>query len=97
MGAEATWPQARPSWCPHRTCGFRVRSQDAICIGKLPSPREHDGILNTHRLCQRGAPDDGTWLHIVELNRGDAWDLRRCMDAAFGFRPPSSTQDPTNG
>lgn len=82
---EAAWQQERPSWCPHSDCGFLVRSQDAICIGKLPTAQMHDGIENTHRLCQRGAPDDGEWLHKVEWNKGDAWNLWRCLNAAFGF------------
>lgn len=85
MQTVTVWKQERPSWCPHQDCQFRVRSQDAICIGELPTPREHDGVQNTHRLCQQGAPDDGSWLHTVEWCRGDAWNLRRVIDAAFGF------------
>ena len=80
-----TWLQERPSWCPHPDCIFRARSQDAICIGALPAPSDHAGTANTHRLCQRGDPDDGAWLHTVEWNKGDAWNLRRVIDAAFGF------------
>jgi len=45
----------------------------------------HDGVNNTHRLCMHGAPDDGLWLHTVEWNRGDAWNFRRIVDAAFKF------------
>lgn len=81
-----TWRQERPIWCPNKACQFRARSQDAICVGELPTPQDHDGIPNTHNLCQRGAPDDGGWLHTVQWNRGDAWNMRRVIDAAFGFR-----------
>lgn len=79
--------QQRPIWCPYKDCGFIVRSQDAICIGKLPIPKDHGNFkaCNTHRLCQRGAEDDGAWLHKVEWNRGDAWNFWRCLNSAFGF------------
>lgn len=79
------WKQERPAWCPHIDCRFRARSQDSICIGELPEAQDHGTHkgVNTHRLCQRGAPDDGEWLHTVEWNKGDAWNLRRCIDAAF--------------
>jgi hypothetical protein len=79
------WKQERPTWCPHVDCSFRARSQDSLCIGELPEPQahgDHEGV-NTHRFCQRGAPDDGEWLHTIEWNRGDAWHLRRCIDAVF--------------
>ena len=79
------WNQQRPEWCPHPDCRFAIRSQDSLCIGELPNPMDHEGIENTHRLCQRGAEDDGQWLHTVEWNRGDAWNLRRVIDAAFNF------------
>lgn len=80
------WSQQRPAWCPHPNgCQFIVRSQDALCIGEMPEPQDHAGTPNTHRLCQRGTPDDGEWLHTVEWNRCDAWNLWRCLNAAFGF------------
>jgi hypothetical protein len=78
-----SWAQERPAWCPHTDCAFRVRSQDSICIGQLPRSTDHDGVENTHRLCQRGAPDDGSWLHSVLWNKGDAWNMRRVINAAF--------------
>ncbi len=80
------WPQEKPTWCPHPDCKFSIRSQDSICIGELPAPRPHDGVDNTHRLCMRGAPDDGEWLHTVELNVGDAWNFARILKVAFGIK-----------
>ncbi len=80
------WKQERPLWCPYETCQFLARSQDSICIGALPLHLVHDGVENTHRLCMHGAPDDGLWLHTVEWNRGDAWNFRRIVDAAFKFK-----------
>lgn len=82
-----TWKQERPTWCPHADCQFLARTQDAVCIGKLAQPSDHAGTPNTHRLCQRGAEDDGSWLHTVAWNRGDAWNMRRVIDAAFKFGP----------
>ena len=79
------WKQEKPEWCPHQDCGFCARGQDSICIGKLPKSLDHDGVANTHRLCMRGAADDGLWLHEVEWNRGDAWNFRRIIDIAFAF------------
>lgn len=81
------WRQERPSWCPHVECRFAVRSQDSICIGELPTPAPHDGDVNTHRMCQRGAQDDGLWLHQLELNRSDAWHFSRCLRVAFHLTP----------
>ena len=87
------WKQERPQWCPYDTCRFAVRSQDSLCIGELPHVVIHDGVENTHRLCQRGAADDGQWLHTVEWNRGDAWNFRRIVDVAFGFNKQKGEQD----
>jgi hypothetical protein len=77
------WKQERPSWCPHPDCRFLRRSQDVICSGHMSSPRLHEGVENTHRLCQRA--DDGAWLHTVELNKGDAYNLYRILKGVFGF------------
>jgi len=73
------WKQERPMWCPNTECLFRMRSQDSLCVGELPVPLQHDGIDNTHRLCQRGAADDGLWLHVVELNQ----EFRKCPNRRF--------------
>lgn len=81
----AEWQQQRPPWCPHPDCAYKISSQAVLCIGELPRPEPHDGDHNTHRLCQRGAPDDGEWLHSFQLNRGDAWAYRRLLDSVFGF------------
>ena len=74
------WRQERPSWCPYGTCGFLMRVQDSICCGRLPENLEHDGDLNTHRICFRGASDDGEWNFSLEVNRGDAFHLKRVCD-----------------
>ncbi len=81
----AEWKQERPMWCPHTECVFGIRSQDSLCVGRLPIPADHDGVENTHRFCQRGAPDDGAWLHSLEFNRGDAWNIIRVLRATFDF------------
>jgi len=60
---------------------------DSLCIGELRTPLPHDGVDNTHRLCQRGAEDDGLWLRQLEWNRGDAWNFGRVINAAFVFEP----------
>lgn len=73
----------RPSWCPHQSCGFVCKSQDLICVGMLPMPEPHDGVDNTHRLCLRGAKDDGEWTFDLQINRGDAWNLTRMLRAIF--------------
>ena len=77
------WTQQRPDWCPYPDCLFKIRSQDSLCIGELPTPLDHAGVDNTHRLCMHGAPDDGEWMHIIELNRGDAWNMVRTLCSAF--------------
>ena len=79
------WKQERPNWCPHQDCIFKIRTQDAMCVGELQAPKDHGGVANTHRWCQRGAPDDGEWLHSVAFNRGDAWTVIRVFEAVFKF------------
>ena len=74
------WKQERPPWCPHQTCLFRRRAQDAICCGELPEPAEHEGDLNTHRIClsQAGRTDD------YEVNKVDLEWARWIFDAIDG-------------
>ena len=77
------WPQERPVWCPYQDCQFCIRSMDSMCIGELPEPQDHGGALNTHRICFRGAEDDGEWLHPMQINGSDVWHMRRLLDHVF--------------
>lgn len=70
----------RPSWCPHPTCNYLLQTQDAACVGKLPDPIEHDGDKNTHRLCLRGAKDDGEWTFDLQINSSDCYHLTRLLN-----------------
>lgn len=74
----------RPNWCPHPNCKFVIKTQEAACIGILPEPEDHDGIQNTHRLCMRNQADADAGQPIEwKINRGDAWNLKRILEAAF--------------
>jgi hypothetical protein len=79
------WKQERPAWCPHSTCAFRRRAQDAVCGGELPEPILHDGTPNTHRLCLNGADRDGGVLDL-QVNRADLGYFRWIFDALDGER-----------
>jgi hypothetical protein len=80
------WKQERPAWCPHSTCIYRVSGQAKLCFGELPAPEPHDVGENTHRMCIRGAEDDGEWTFDLQINRGDAWAFWRLLGKLFGFR-----------
>lgn len=75
----------RPEWCPTITCQYNISSQNAICFGELPEPEDHAGIDNTHRMCMRGSPDDGAWIHSVQLNKSDGWNIYRLLKSVFSF------------
>lgn len=77
---------ARPGWCPHADCDPRQGSQGTLCLGELPAPDPHDGDVNTHRLCLRGAADDGGWVFDLKINRGDGWHIWRLLGALFDFK-----------
>lgn len=74
------WKQERPDWCGHCDCDFVFRVHDAGCAGRLAEPVEHDGDVNTHRLCLR---DQVECCMIAELcwNRTDAWHFGRLCHA----------------
>lgn len=74
---------ARPIWCPDLTCKFRLQSQDQLCVGELSSPEDHAGVDNTHRICIRGAEDDGSWVFPLKINKGDAWNITRLLKHLF--------------
>lgn len=80
-----TWTQERPTWCPHTDCLFRRRAMDSICGGELPTPTEHDGGLNTHRVCLNGAADDGR-VFDLQVNASDLGWLRWIFDALDGLK-----------
>jgi hypothetical protein len=82
----------RPSWCPHSTCCPVGGASEQKCVGALPAPEPHDGDFNTHRLCLRGARDDGEWTFDLQINRADAWHLWRTLGHVFGLGATSEPQ-----
>jgi hypothetical protein len=74
----------RPEWCPHQNCQYRLQTQDAACVGELPVPDPHGPDFNTHRLCLRGAEDDGQWAFSMTINGSDAWNLGRLLQVVRG-------------
>lgn len=82
------WKQERPGWCPHPACRFKARSQDAICVGSLPSPEPHEDDENDSRLCMRNQADGGE-VDDFQINRSDAFHLRRMLNVLY---PPGEEQ-----
>lgn len=82
--------QQKPEWCPFTDCIFVVNTQDAACIGKLPTPEPHLDDFNTHRLCLH-AREDEDWHFNIQINKSDAWNLRRILDRAFCVPPEVDT------
>ncbi len=89
-----TWTQERPAWCPHTDCLFRRRAMDAVCGGELPEPTEHDGGLNTHRVCLNGAADDGG-VFDLQVNASDLGWFRWIFDALDGLKTSWLSARPT--
>ena len=79
----------QPAWCPNTTCNYICLSQDSLCFGLLPKQEDHAGINNTHRMCMRGASDDGEWIHSLKINKSDAWNMHRLLEFVFTFKPTS--------
>ena len=75
--------QERPSWCPHADCAFIRLTDNVACVGKLPIPILHDGVPNTHRLCLKGAADDGG-VFDLQINTNDIEHTRWLFDAIDG-------------
>lgn len=75
-----TWRQERPDWCPHQSCLFKRRAQDAVCGGTLPGPAEHDDDYNTYRIClnEAGKVDN------YQVNNTDLEWFRWIFDALDG-------------
>lgn len=70
----------RPDWCPHMDCLFKINSQEAMCVGKLPELEPHDGGFNTHRLCL-DTRETGHGIFDLQVNKGDCWNLIRLLKA----------------
>jgi hypothetical protein len=41
----------RPSWCTDKDCEFKLGMLNNLCGGKLPEPKKHGDVMNTHRYC----------------------------------------------
>lgn len=72
-------PNPRPEWCPHSSCQYLVSTCNQLCVGRLPEPLPHYDDFNTHRMCQRGAKDDGEWMHVIEINHSDCYHINRML------------------
>ncbi len=72
----------RPSWCPHQDCFCVASTQDVLCVGRLPEPIPHDGVLNDGRMCLSPSGDDEAY--DFQLNSGDAWNIKRLLSALYG-------------
>jgi len=78
---EEEWKNERPSWCRYPAeCVHVIRSQNAICAGRLPEPVAHDGDVDTHRLCLKVNNKAKPFSSIL-WSRSDAYNLRRVRDA----------------
>lgn len=82
-GRFKEWKQERPDWCPHPTCLFKRRVQDAMCCGDLPEPAPHDGDENIYRICLNGAADNGG-VFDLQVNDTDLGYFRWIFDALDG-------------
>lgn len=82
MSEQEVWRQERPTWCPHISCWFRRRVQDAFCCGKLYEPVAHGADSNDYRICFN-CMDDGS-LQDYMVNNSDLDYLRWILDALDG-------------
>ncbi len=82
------WKQERPEWCAEMDCEFVFRVQDAACAGRLSEPEEHDGDMNTHRVCMRDQVDD-SMIATILWNHTDAWLFGRLCHAIHSDLPTS--------
>jgi hypothetical protein len=71
----------RPTWCPHTSCVFKLQTQDVFCGGELPSPEDHDGTPNTHRICIK--PDESA-PYDLQVNATDLEYMRWIFDSLDG-------------
>ncbi len=76
-------PHERPKWCPHQDCRFVLNTQGLGCVGRLPEPIDHDGVLNDGRFCIQCNPG----VFDLQVNRGDLWGLGRLFKALYPSSP----------
>ena len=74
-------PHERPAWCPHQDCGFVLNTQGLACVGRLPEPIDHDGVMNDGRLCIKAGE-----VFDLQVNRGDLWGLERLFKTLYPAR-----------
>ena len=68
----------KPNWCPHTECKFKVKSQDKMCVGKLPKLEPIDNDFNDHRLCI-DTRETGHGIFDLQINWTDCWNLIRLL------------------
>lgn len=66
----------KPRWCPVATCSTLRCIGDAVCVGRMATPIDHDGTPNTHRFCLNN--EDG----VIDLmiNKSDAYVFRAALE-----------------
>ena len=74
------WKNERPVWCPHQDCKYRLRAQDAACVGYLATAVPHDGDMNIYRLCLCGVLPNNQ-VFDLQINDSDIYHFRRLFDA----------------
>ena len=63
----------KPIICPHVDCEC-LSTRQGICVGKLPKPVLHDGVMNTHRWCLLTAGENGG-VFDLQVNWSDIWQF----------------------
>lgn len=76
-GPQAKGDPMRPPWCTHADCDYALSTQEVLCVGKLPVPVPHDGVMNDGRICFSPSGDDE--VCDFQIHRGDAWNIRRLL------------------
>jgi hypothetical protein len=74
------WKNERPAWCLHQDCRYRLRAQDAACVGYLPEPAPHDEDFNIYRICLCGVLPDGK-VFDLQFNDTDIYHFKRLFEA----------------
>ena len=82
-GLDSNNANIRPDWCMRKECIFLKNGQAAICGGELPDPIDHDGILNTHRICIDTREDSGE-IFDLQVNDNDLEWMRFVFDSLDG-------------
>lgn len=71
------WKNERPAWCPHEDCRYRLRAQDALCVGHLRVAVPHHEDNNTYRICIN---DEGDRFDL-QINDSDIYHFKRLFEA----------------